>query len=359
MRVPFSLVVIACVMPSAAVAQGDPLVEELQRSLRARDAEIVELRRQVDALQRQTSLTPATQAAKVSPPVSTVQSPASASGSTAAVASVPARKPENAASSASEDDELTGALESGLVRQGGRVLASGVIEFEPEASYFYAEPITGTRRDYFGAAVTARVGLRGGMQAEVRLPYVVRDQWSGVGRSSGLGDIRISLTKEVLTEREDAPALLGFVQWRTTSGDINRSPSTGFGQNAVQVGMTVTKRQDPVVLFGSLSYTANLGTAYFGNGARTVSGNVLGGRLGAFLAATPDVSLFYALAFNSSLADRFNDQRVESTDRLRGLFELGTASVLGRGVFLNVAAGIGFTPAAPKFVLTVSVPIRF
>jgi hypothetical protein len=65
------------------------------------------------------------------------------------------------------------------------------------------------------------------------------------------------------------------------------------------------------------------------------------------------------VAFNSSSADRFNGQPVDATDRLAGLLELGTTTLIGRDKFLNVTAGVGFTRAAPKFVLTVSVPWRF
>ena len=73
---------------------------------------------------------------------------------------------------------------------------------------------------------------------------------------------------------------------------------------ALQFGITASKRQDPLVLFGSVSYIANLGTAHLRSGSRVNAGDVFGGRLGAFLAATPDTSLLLAIAANSFSADR-------------------------------------------------------
>jgi hypothetical protein len=268
--------------------------------------------------------------------------------------------PSTAPGGADEEEMLSSALESALVRQGGRVLSRGTVEIEPEVSFFYDEPIRGQRRDHFSAALTARFGLPWSMQAEVRIPYVLTDRWTGVGTSSGIGDIRLGLTKEMVAEREWVPALLAFAQWRSTTGDINRNPPTGFGQDAVQFGLNAVKRQDPIVLFGSLGYTANLGSgARLRSGSRLDNGDVFGGRLGSFLSVTPDISLLLAVSANSFSADRFDAVRSTASDRLRGVVEIGAAATIARGLFLNVTAGIGVTPAAPDFALTVSLPYRF
>jgi hypothetical protein len=39
--------------------------------------------------------------------------------------------------------------------------------------------------------------------------------------------------------------------------------------------------------------------------------------------------------------------------------DVSATTTIGRGLFLNVTAGIGVTPAAPNFALTISVPYRF
>lgn len=327
------LLVTACLSP---VARADEAAEidTLKRQLAERDAEIAALRQQLGRL--------------LSPGAEVSASPV-----------VPVATPEKKTADSRQDDELLGALESSLVRQGASVLARGVVELEPELSYFYDEPDRERRRDNTGLALTTRVGLSDSVQADLRLPYVIRDQWSGVGHSSGWGDVRLGLTAELRRERDNAPGFLAFAQWRTTTGDIDRTPPTGFGQNALQFGVSVIRRQDPVVLFGSLSYTSNLGHAQLRDGNRLDAGNVFGGRLGAYLAATPDTSFYLGIAVNSSAADHFNSRRIDESDRLRGVVELGTSTAIGQGKFLNLSAGFGVTPAAPKFFLSASIPIRF
>jgi hypothetical protein len=81
--------------------------------------------------------------------------------------------------------------------------------------------------------------------------------------------------------------------------------------------------------------------------------------VGAFLSVTPDTSLSLAVSANSYAADRFDTLRSATSDRLRGVVEIGSATTIGRNLFLNVTAGIGVTPAAPDFALTISVPYRF
>jgi|InoplaM2PM_1038566.scaffolds.fasta_scaffold04750_1 hypothetical protein len=41
------------------------------------------------------------------------------------------------------------------------------------------------------------------------------------------------------------------------------------------------------------------------------------------------------------------------------MFELGITTVIGRGKFLNITGSLGFTSAAPRLGLAVSLPIRF
>lgn len=338
--------IIACVLSARVDAQSDAVVQDLRRQLAERDAEISALRQQVESLQYER--TPAPSGAK-SPSKALPASPQIADAASTGITS----------GRANEDDELATALESSLVRRGGAVLSSGTIEFEPELSYFYDEPTTGARRDAFGTAITVRFGLPTAMHAEIYLPYVIRDHASGIGNASGIGDVRLGLTKELLKEREGTPALLVFGRWRTTTGDINGNPPTGFGQQAIQIGFTTTKRRDPALLFGSVSYTASLGTARLDSDARLDSGNVFGARLGAYLAATPDTSFYWGVAYSSSAANRFNDERVEVTNRARGFLELGSTTIISRGRFLNIGIGIGVTPAAPRFSCTISLPLRF
>jgi hypothetical protein len=305
------LVVVACVLTACVTTESR--VQELQRQVDERDKEIAELRRQVDAAQK----------IERSPP------------------------PQQSPPSGATDEESTRALERALVRQGGSVIPAKAIEVEPEITYFYSEP-GGVRRDTVRSVATLRFGLPWASQLDVRVPYVVYDKLAGFSSSSGLGDIDVGLTKQLIAERDFVPELLISGRWKTTSGRSEANPPTGTGVDTLQASLTAVKRQDPLVFFGSFAYTASLGTGPFD------LGDLVGGRLGVFLAATPDTSLFFDIDVTSSFASRFDE-----SGRLFGVAEVGFLTVLSRKTVLNINAGFGFTPAAPDFRLTISLPTRF
>ena len=337
--------------------QRDHAPQSLEAAhLREGHAEISTLRREVAELRQQLA---ARDPLPVQSPVVRPVIPPAGDATTKSGSAAAGRDPSTSVRRSGEDDELAGALENALVRQGGRLLPRGAFEVEPEVSYFYDEPTKGRRRDHYGAAVSIRAGLPAALQIEARLPYVLRDHWSGVGKASGMGDIVLGLSKEVLSEKEYLPAAIAFAYLKSKTGQIERSPSTGSGQRAVQMGLSITRRRDPAVLFGSLSYTAQHGRFRLRDGTSGTAGDVLGGRMGAMLAVTPDTSLHCAVSANSHAQHYLDRRTVEASDRLHGTFEFGAATTIGRGLFLNVGAGIGFTPAAPKFALQVSVPMRF
>ncbi|MBP2315623.1 transporter [Azospirillum soli] len=315
---------IPAILLVASCAGTDPRVAELEHQLRDRDAEIAALRQQLGS-----NNLPREQAAAPRPPSS--GQPAS---------NVP-------------EEETSRALEQALVRQGGSVLARGTVQVEPELSYVYSEPTKGFRRDTFGSAGTVRVGLPWDMQADLRVPVVIHDRLKQGGTSAGLGDISLGLTKSVVVERDYVPELLVFGNWQAPTGRSDAIPPTGSGAHAVQAGVTAVKRKDPVALYGSLSYTWN------GRSSDFDYGDTLGGTLGVILAATPDTSILADVNLNSHFASRVGGQAITQSDRLIGTFELGAATVMGRDLLLNVTAGVGFTPAAPDFRLTVSLPKRF
>jgi len=322
----------ACAAPNPAL-QPDAQVADLQRQLRARDAEIAELRRRIadrHVMDRGPGPAdaPVLRDGPVRPP--------------------PPEVPEDGA-----PEDMARALERALVRQGGSVLPERAIEIEPELFYVHSETGAGLRRDTFGSALSVRFGLPWDAQADMRVPYIIRDRQSGGGTASGLGDIDLGLTKILFLEREMTPELLLSARWRTRTGKEKGNPPTGLGADALQAGLTGVKRLDPLVAYGGLFYT------HYRGSDGVDPGDDIGGRLGAALAVTPDTSVFWGVHVNSSAAMRIDGQRLAGTNRLSGIAELGGATVLGHGVLLNVTAGAGFTSAAPDFFFTVSLPTRF
>jgi uncharacterized protein len=260
-------------------------------------------------------------------------------------------RPREETEGALEADETTPALERALVREGAAVLPPMAVEVEPELGYVYRES-GGRRRDTVTPALDLRLGLPWAAQADVRLPYVAFDRQPGARASSGLGDAVLGLTKLLAYERRALPELLLTARWKTTTGRSGGGSPTGSGADAVQALVTALKRTPPVVLLGSVYYVVNLPS----EGVDV--GDAAGVVLTTLLAATPDVSLLLGIDVATFSPTTVRGRSVPGTDRLGGIVNIGLATVLSRTVGANVTAGIGITPAAPPFQLTVALPLR-
>lgn len=328
---------------AASAAVPDPRVAELEQQLRERDAEIAKLRARLSPGGSATASETGA-AAPAAAPIPAGEAPANPPPAGEAPGN-----PASAASARSGQDE-TRALERALVRQAGAVLPQGIVEVEPELDYLYNEPTAGGRRDTLISSLALRAGLPWRSQVEVSVPYVPYDKQTGLGAVSGVGDAQLTFTHQLTGEAEFLPELLATLRWKSNSGHSETNPPTGTGSNTLQGTLTALKRQDPVVLLANLSYTHSL------EHGRADIGDYVGGKLGAFLAATPDTTLFFDVDANSTYADR---SLVAGTNRLVGVAEFGAAMVLSRASVLDVTGGIGFTRQAPRFRLSVSLPTRF
>jgi len=129
--------------------------------------------------------------------------------------------------------------------------------------------------------------------------------------------------------------------------------SLGTGFDSLTGALTASKRQDPMVFYGTASYTANLP-------ARSITpSDTIGFAVGAALAVSPATSLSADFATGFSGEDKVNGVKIPGSDQVIGIFELGASTVLTRRLVLNVGLGFGVTPNAPNFILSVAVPYRF
>ncbi|HEX9400247.1 MAG TPA: hypothetical protein VF912_09075 [Anaeromyxobacter sp.] len=250
-------------------------------------------------------------------------------------------------------DETARALERALVRQGGLVLRPAAIELEPDLDYLYRES-NALRRDTVTGTITARIGLPLGAQADARVPYMIADHSPGFRTRSALGDVALGLTKQLLVGGPGTPLpdLLLTARWKTTTGASDGDRSPGTGANTIQALFTGVRRDDPLVLVGTAYYMWSLRS---GDVAR---GDAVGVILRTLLAATPDTSLLIGFDVASVFATKAKGVTEPGTDRLSGVLNIGLYTSVARDLFLNVAAGVGVTPAAPDFELTVALPFR-
>jgi len=285
--------------------------EELRRLLKERDAQIRELNAKLTALEK---------------------------------------KPE-------DDEELNRALERTLVQQGAMVLPARAYELEPQVSYTHWDRDRSSLRNVWTAALNARAGIGWESLLEARVPYV--HAATATDSATELGDVSLAITKQVLREDRGRPGVLVALGWLTHTGQDpfgGRVP-TGSGFSVPQAAITLVKRDDPLVYFGSLSYAAPRGRDV--GGIKVEPGDAVGLRGGAVLAAAPHSSVSVAANVFSVAATRLDGERVPDSDAMPATLELTFGTVLSRRVMLNVGGEFRVSGPVPNFRLFFGLPFRF
>ena len=273
------------------------------------------------------------------------------------------------------------ALERTLVAGGALLLPAGQAEIEPSFTYTRREsdvsPVlvdTGEgdlaltnpnlERDELSPALGLRVGLPWDSQVELSLPYnlvqqdevietgggrITRDGWG-----NGIGDLRVGLAKTVLREGVVRPDLIARVTYNTGIGERDDNDiALDGGFSAVSGQLVALKRQDPLAFVASGFYQKTFDDNDLN------PGDQYGFSLGTFLAASPETSLRFQLQ-TTYIDDVERDGRtISNSDRNEAVLVVGASSILGRGVLLDIAGGIGLTDEAPDYFISISLPIRF
>jgi hypothetical protein len=379
--------VLVMVATATAAAQEDP-----------RDAKIRELEQRLDQLQQRLEKVEGRDAA-----------PAAAPAAPPAQTQVPSQPPATQAASPTgtkygageenriSDEEIGLALQSTLLQKGAALLPPWTVQLIPELDYSYqrtnalavvtaggtaAVASQDTRSDLLGGSLALRLGLPWQSQAEVSVPYdyartrVALNGVTTVQETKSIGDVQVGLSKSLWKESPWLPGGLGTVTWKTATGHFfnpfggglqgvgglplstnaqRLSPGTGF--QSLTGALSLNKREDPLVFFGSLGYTHN----FTGQAARVDldAGDVIGTSFGAALAASPATSISASLNLGFAGKSKVNGITMAGTDQTIGLFELGATTVLTRRLLINGTVGFGITQGTPDFVLGLALPIQF
>ncbi len=382
---PLSLGVLA--LGGCAIAAGAPALAqdagattgELSRQIEQRDAVIRDLTRQIEALERKTSTTPA---AAPAPAAAHPRAPAAAPAGASPPQSAPAAAAAKPGAIEVDEKAAERALERTLVAGGALLLPTGQAEIEPSFNYTRREiddipllvDVGGgdsvlanqkVKRNELTANLGLRVGLPWDSQLELALPYsfTQQDEIVDVGSAgrdtrdgwgSGLGDLSVGLAKTVLREGRWTPDLIARVTYNTGTGDKSDNDiALNGGYSAVTGSLVALKRQDPLAFVGSGFYQKTF------KDSGTNPGDQFGFTLGTLLAASPETSLRFQ--FQTTFVDNFETggRTINNSNQVQGVFIFGASSILGRRVLLDVSGGIGVTDDAPDYFINIALPIRF
>jgi hypothetical protein len=312
-------------------------VEELQRELAAKGARIKQLEQQLAKSERKLQSTKNVVAGK----------PASPDLKTSTATTV-AQQPIGP-----EDDDR--ALERTLVREGALVLPPWTYELTPQFSYAHWDKVQDpTARNSYSAALTFRMGLPWTSQISATLPYEY-NQFRDGSSSSGLADAGFLFSKALLTESDWTPNLVGSIGWTSPTSLAGKTFSPIPYVSGFQAGLTASKRFDPVVVFGGVSYFSSISREIAGT--QSNPSGVVGARFGSSLAISPATSI--TAGFNFGYLTQSPDFIVPGSDRILSSVDVGFSIILWKRTLLNVTGQFGLTGHVPDFRLIASIPVRF
>jgi hypothetical protein len=368
-------------------ATAQPSVKELQKEIRKRDALIESLARRVEKLERQVNKQAASRPASrptVVPAVATSSSVAPSASTavsfsqeqTAQATPAPpiAPAPPTAAAPAPGQFEVNPeaaerALERTLVATGNLLVPTGFAEIEPVISYvrreFPTQVLFNLNRNEITPILDARLGLPWESQIEVSLPWnfdeqqIIDNAVSPAQQTSdrwgnSVGDLSLGVAKTLVHENGWIPSLLGRVSWEAPTGPVraNGVPLNG-GENRLSFLLTALKRQDPLVF----NFTGGYTRAFEANSINP--GNQFTFQSGVFLATSPETTLRAVLAQNFVQDVSIHNITIPGSNTVQPIMTFGASTILGRGILVDLQAGLGLTNSAPKYQVVLSSTYRF
>lgn len=235
--------------------------------------------------------------------------------------------------------------------------------------------VTPSASHTFTNSFTLDYGLLNNLTASLRLPLVAKYDTDSELTSYGLGDISTSLRWQPFeyVPGKVSQTYFGSLSLKTGDSpfeiDRNKHLSTGSGYYSLTVGGSFSKVIDPVVLFGSASYSYNLketGLNQINGGSILESvdpGNSLGFSMGFAYSLSYDVSL------SASFQGSYNDKTKfgiythsgagtsQSGSQLSGIMNFALGIRVSPKTITNINVGFGVTELSPDIILGFSLPI--
>lgn len=283
------------------------LIQRQQERLDAQAAELAALRQRLDNTQAAASTPPAVVGTPPQPAIAAAQASApGVPGDPAGVQQAPLPPLERVGQApADEDRPIEVAV---LDSQGSVVTRAGQLTGEFQIDYARADrsraifrgielveavlvgvfDINESRQDLLTASAALRYGLTDRLEVGVRVPFVYRSDQSVVAPIAGstnndeaatidssvtgrnIGDIELTARYQLIDGKRGQPYIIANLQGviptgqdpfaipRDTLGRPTRA-ATGAGFYGITPSLTAILPSDPVVLFGTLGYTFNLG----------------------------------------------------------------------------------------------------
>lgn len=257
------------------------------------------------------------------------------------------------------DESDLGALEQALVQRGSSVLPAGTAQIIPAASWIHSgSSALGSESNSYATTLSARLGLRGSAMLSASVPYVTHAE-NGNDENSGIGDVSIVITKQLVAESQNNPSLLASIGYIAPTGEdaFENTVPIGSGFHSVQGRLSSVKSVDPVAFFGDFSYSHTFSRTI--EGSKFQPGAVFGVGAGLTLAATPEIALNTTINFDFVSKFKADGVVIAGSDRTIGTLGVGAGFLLSRSAYLSVSGQFGVTDDAPDLAVGIALPMRF
>ena len=261
-----------------------------------------------------------------------------------------------------------------------------------------------TKSHQIMADLDTRYGITDRMSVDVDVPYIYRTSTFIIGGAGGaagtlssasvnsndIGDVNFGMYYQFLKETNELPDVVGSLRIKTPTGsspfgiklvqlDDNNTnlvaPTklpTGTGFWNVTAGVSVLKTYDPVVLFGSVSYTYNISRSF--SDISSVVGQTepadvklgdiyqFGGGVALAFSDKDSASISYTMAIepeSKTKAPGAGWVGVPGSQTTASTLNFGLNHVVNKHLTINGALAVGLTPDAPNFVVGVRFPYTF
>ncbi|MEX3896497.1 hypothetical protein [Paraburkholderia sp. BR10954] len=254
------------------------------------------------------------------------------------------------------------------------------------------------------ADLDTRYGVSDRVNVDVDVPYVYRRSTFIVGGAGGaastlsdatvsshdIGDVNFGIYYQFVRETNALPDVVGSLRVKAPTG------SSPFGEKVVQIdadntnlvaptrlptgtgfwnitaGLSVLKTYDPVVLFGSVSYTYNIARSFADissvqgqtEPATVKLGDIVqfGGGVALAFSDKDSASVSFTMALepeSETKAPGGSYQKVPGSETTAAAMNFGLNHVVNKHLTINGSVSIGLTPDAPNFVVGVRFPYTF
>jgi len=279
-------------------------------------------------------------------------------------------------------DEEEKKREEEILSSAGRqyVLArEGTLEVEYNGRYSYTSsdrisPTPGEISNHtFRHTFITEYAVKNNLTVNCTIPFVYKYDKIGSDSSrdnSDIGNISLGAQWQPIKVKPGWPTSIFFLNYSLDTGESpydsypSSELSTANGYDSITLGVSLSKTIDPLVAFGSLSYSYNDDVTNIGGGVlkKVETGDDISFSLGFGYAISYNVSMNMQYQHTYRLRSKLRWEGGRSSNlatSTSSLFNIGTSWRLSRKKIFHFTLGIGLTEDAPDLALTLRLPFTF